>query len=473
MRVGWLVCLCLSLSPAVAQPTVHVGQNYTAVDRGDVLALFNGNFTRTPAPDVNGGVGPDHVVLFIKGVFKVYNKHTGQAVQTVDDVTFWNSSFTNNGLTYQTTQTRGPSDPRIFFHPPTNRWYAVGIDRTDTNNGVLNIGVTSGPDPSAPGAWRAFTVTPAAGAGWADFPTIGMNDNGLYVCSAIFGAGSGYRGSRISFIPTDSLTAASPNGAGELHEPITGFISNPAIATQPLGGPMPVVLPAGGGAGGSFLGGPEVISYTLRPTSVDLANPGLAPQPGATGVSVVGDRITSNLVYRNGEIWGVCQNGINIQWFRLNALTGGLIEKGSIESPDGLYLYFPSIAVNDLGDVVIGMNGSNTETFISAYAVAGKTENGVTTFGAMQLIKAGQDSYQIFDGSGRNRWGDYSTTVADPTNPFAFWTFQEFVAADRLDPQFGFIDNNRAIQITQIVVPEPAGWLLLSGLAGLTARRRR
>ena len=54
-----------------------IGQNFVAADRGDVQVLNNNNFTRSPAPDVNGGVGPDQVVLFIKGVYRVFDKQTG------------------------------------------------------------------------------------------------------------------------------------------------------------------------------------------------------------------------------------------------------------------------------------------------------------------------------------------------------------------------------------------------------------
>ena len=34
------------------------------------------------------------------------------------------------------------------------------------------------------------------------------------------------------------------------------------------------------------------------------------------------------------------------------------------------------------------------------------------------------------DGGGRNRWGDYSATVLDPTDPGTFWVFQEYTAQD-------------------------------------------
>jgi hypothetical protein len=335
----------------------------------------------------------------------------------------------------------------------------VGIDRTNSTNGLLNIAVTNGPDPTAPGAWRGFTYQPAPGIGWPDFPTVGINDDGLMISSAIFGAGSGYRGSVIAQFPRAALTAASPSAAGAQAANIAAFIANPTVSRQPAAGPMTVLAPSGTGPGGNEM----AVPYVLRQGFTGIGGSYLAAQPGAFPVNVVGDRVTSSVLLHNNEIWGAGDARGVISWFRLNAFTGATIEQGFIEHPE-LQLYFPSLAIDDNNNVVIGMNGSSSSQFISSLAVAGRVEPTGTVFGDLTMLKEGVDSYALFDGSGRNRWGDYSTTVADPTVPNTFWTFQEIVAADRIDPQFGFVDNNRAIQITQIVIPEPAGLVLIAGL---------
>ncbi|MGH7175760.1 MAG: hypothetical protein ACREJC_00140, partial [Tepidisphaeraceae bacterium] len=43
--------------------------------------------------------------------------------------------------------------------------------------------------------------------------------------------------------------------------------------------------------------------------------------------------------------------------------------------------------------------------------------------------QAGVNNYFQDFGSGRNRWGDYSATTVDPTDPQIFWTTQEWVSA--------------------------------------------
>ena len=185
------------------------------------------------------------------------------------------------------------------------------------------------------------------------------------------------------------------------------------------------------------------------------------------------------MVLQNGSIWSV-QTIVNpgdaarssVRWFQIRESDSVVLQSGTISDPT-LSLFFPSIAVNNAGDVVIGFSGSSSATFASAYAVVGKTTAGTTTFNPIALLKAGVDDYQQLDGSARNRWGDYSVTVVDPVNDNVFWTIQEYAAADRnFDGTGTLADNNWAVQITQITIPEPATMLLtVSGFAVLGCRR--
>lgn len=181
--------------------------------------------------------------------------------------------------------------------------------------------------------------------------------------------------------------------------------------------------------------------------TVDIfASKGTAEQPGPKNdIDSGDDRFSSNVVLQNGFFWGtqtVSNNGRNaIRWFRIDANTNTLEEEGIISDSE-LEFYYSSIAVNEFGHVVIGFSGSNDQQFISTYAVLGETSSGVTTFGDPLLLKAGVSDYQILDGIGRNRWGDYSATVVDPSDPLSFWTFQEFVSDEDV----------WAIQTTQLIV---------------------
>ena len=111
-----------------------------------------------------------------------------------------------------------------------------------------------------------------------------------------------------------------------------------------------------------------------------------------------------------------------------------------------LHYFFPSIAANADGTVVIGCNGCSTNSFVSSYAFVGETVNGVTTFGPPLLLEAGSASYKDTQPSyGATRWGDYSATSVDPTDPTRFWTIQMVPSA----PQVYFTQITEVRAVTQ------------------------
>jgi hypothetical protein len=254
----------------------------------------------------------------------------------------------------------------------------------------------------------------------------------------------------------------------------------PQLAVNLDGGglPMPIIATTGIAAFAQFasIDGP-VTSPSLSGIDgtgiVNLPFAATAPpaeQPGPSqnlDICCGDSRFNSNFVLQNGALWAVRAVGVNgraaLEWFQIDPDTNIILQTGRI-SDDELDLYYPSIAVNEFDQVVVGFNGSSESQFVSAYALLGETVDGVTSFGDLLLLKEGVDSYE-FAWDGRNRWGDYSTTVVDPSNPNVFWTFQEWA-------DFG--GSNWATQITQLlVIPEPSTFLLLAvGLMGLALRRR-
>jgi hypothetical protein len=117
--------------------------------------------------------------------------------------------------------------------------------------------------------------------------------------------------------------------------------------------------------------------------------------------------------------------------------------------------------VNALGEVVIGFSGSGPNDYPTAYAVAGTLEGDTLTFGDPILLKAGVAPYEIGNPA---RWGDYSATTYDPTDPSHFWTIQEWASG-----QFQWsTEISEIIFGAQVVVPEPSSFLVLGiGLLSL------
>ncbi|MFI5460269.1 MAG: hypothetical protein ACHRXM_33040, partial [Isosphaerales bacterium] len=191
---------------------------------------------------------------------------------------------------------------------------------------------------------------------------------------------------------------------------ITGSVTAPVLNTAPSEGDM----------GGGFLSVPA------------LPNPPPAPQLGDSRTIESGDtRFSAHVIEQGTNIWAVQTVDINsndaIAWYRIDAASGTVVEHGTI-ADSSLSYYYPSIAVNEFGDVVIGFSGSSTSTYIGAYAVTGTFDGTTTTLGSPQLVQAGTGPYYIDYGAGRNRWGDYSAVVIDPADHHTFWSVQEWAS---------------------------------------------
>ena len=111
-----------------------------------------------------------------------------------------------------------------------------------------------------------------------------------------------------------------------------------------------------------------------------------------------------------GDILYLVQNiSVNgrsaVRWTIANATTFNILQQGTISDPT-LSFFYPSIAANAAGDVVVGFSGSSSTTYASTYAVVGSSTGGAAggtlTFGTPVQTKAGSNYY---DG---NRWGDYT-----------------------------------------------------------------
>ena len=85
-----------------------------------------------------------------------------------------------------------------------------------------------------------------------------------------------------------------------------------------------------------------------------------------------------------GSIWATQtttgDDRLAVRWYAIDAATDILLQSGEVTDPT-LDLYFPSIAVNEFDQVVIGMNGSSETDYVGACAAVGETVGGVTSFG--------------------------------------------------------------------------------------------
>lgn len=437
----WILLLAMLLAlPAPAAVVMGLGITYEATELG------YGSFAIPP--DCDGAVGPTNYVEFINGRFEVFGKTNATQIANTTDLAFW----TQAGIVFPTNW--DVTDPRIVYDPSSQRWFAAQIDfhmgGIITGNRFL-VGVSQTSDPA--GLWKAFAiVADPTGATEADFPTLGLDAQGVFLSASMFDLNNNLVGSTLVAIPKSSLLAATPSVTNytrfsNLTISSRGAVLQPAVATDGSAGGN--VL-ATGGLGLNLSTGRPITDTTLVAFAVQNAGgPGSATLGTSTFLTVPGyttplaasqvndpnsidvdDARFSATVYRvNGVLYAVQNTEVSgraaIRWYRINAVTAAVLESGTITDP-AMDLYYPSIAANTNGLVVIACNGSGLTNFIGCFAVLGETIKGVTRFGSLQRFQLSPVYYDQSPPSGVNRWGDYSTICVDPADPNVFWTIQMY-----------------------------------------------
>jgi hypothetical protein len=453
--VGALVSAALLAGGGAASATlvVQIGQNFTG-------STYGVNTFARPA-DGDGAIGPAHFVELINGRFAIYSKTNGALVQSTSDYSFWQ----NSGITIPGGQE--VSDPRVVFDTTSQRWFASAImfDRYAFASNSFMVAVSGSVDPTGPWKGVSFVADPVNGA-FADFPTLGVDSSGVYLSANMFAPGgtSGSVGSALVSIPKADLLLAAPTATnttyfGTLKYARYGTVLQPVC--NPAGAYSARVV-AVGNVGADFAyhsnlvisaianaTGPG-IALLSQPTSIPV-NPYFVPinppQPnsaagdlddGDSRVSAVAQQVGSVIYAVHGEEANVhLENGYYagqaaVRWYKINATNYSIIQSGTLSDPS-LHYFYPSIAANADGTVVIGCNGASTNSFVSSYAFVGETSNGITTFGPPKLLRAGRASYSFTDpSSGVSRWGDYSATSVDPIDPTRFWTIQMVPSAPQI-----------------------------------------
>lgn len=175
----------------------------------------------------------------------------------------------------------------------------------------------------------------------------------------------------------------------------------------------------------------------------------------------------------------------------IDSATNTVLAEGDIG--DATHDYFQgSIAVNELGQVVIGYNrsGLGADGKISFLARTYNTNpNGTLRSTGSELLLKVSDTNDYHNGSldgqaaaGRQRWGDYSAVSVDPTIAHEFWLIGEYGREPNNDANGhpggtgGTRFGTYIASINVGSVPEPATWGMMIagfGLVGAMQRRRR
>jgi len=463
--------------------------NFTAVTLNDTLAF---------PPDSMGAVGPSQVIVAVNGRIRSFNKTTGLAdgVLNVNPDVFFNSVLTapvSDNFT---------SDPRIRYDRISGRWFLIIIDvpgRTGTLPNRILFAVSDSAVIAPLTVWTFFqfqhdlpTPTSSKDNGkFADYPTLGIDANALYIGVNIFGTrGVGSFSSTTAFVvrksslvgggpivvtPFRGLTSNNPNASGPFtpqgvdnHDPTAAEGYFIGVASRLLG---QLVLLRVNDPGGSPTLSPG-IHFSVPLTGEAITVPHLGNNNGSSGQLDGLDRRLIAAHIRNGRLWTSANIGLDntgspngtdtrvgVRWYELDGIAGsqapGVVQAGTLfeSSPSNgtsqRSYWMGSIMVSGQGHALLGFSAGGENEYINAGYAGRLAGDAPGTLRAPILYTASSTAYNPTSnpgGSSGRRWGDYTYTVVDPDDDMTMWTFQQWCQAQ----------NSYAVQVLKVLAPPPA-----------------
>ncbi|HXJ75885.1 MAG TPA: hypothetical protein VNM37_23725, partial [Candidatus Dormibacteraeota bacterium] len=374
-------------------------------------------------PDTSGAVGPNHLMVTLASQVRVQDRFGG-ALQTISLRSFWGVSGPTNVY-----------DPRVLYDRAAQRWVVTANANPGTNNSSLLIAVSQTGDPT--GNWTRRAVrTDQGSAVFPDLPNVGLSRDWITVTANmydktnyayfscdiwvfdkanLYAGGAGqftffrYLDARLAeasvLVPsvnedngTTNMLVSNYDGNLATEDGTFGYLRLFSI-TGPVGAEVFNDFSGPGGTNGNFVG--LFTPWTSFPPYFN----NFAPQQGTGARVYIGDARIQNVVYRNGFLW-LCQHVFfpttlpqhtAVQW--LSITPGGAIDQvGYLNDPSGIKSYaYPSLAVNNDGDVLIGFSSFSINQFPSAGYVFHAYADGGGALRDESILKAGEDTFFIDD----------------------------------------------------------------------------
>ena len=492
-----------SVSPQEVIPSTTAPQTISTSFTGATLA-DTGAFP----PDSMGAVGPSQFVVFVNGRLRTFNKAAGVAdgVINANPDVFFASVMTplSGGVTINFT-----SDPQVRFDRLTRRWILMIIDKPSTS--AVSIGDTPNrlliavSDAASAGTigggtvWTFYFVQqdtvggPSTGE-FLDYPSLGIDNNALYIGGNMLDAASGFATNFAGFVIRKSsilsggpiVTTVFRNLVGvdgpltprgvDNYDPAANEGYFIGASNEVLGRLVMRRISDPGGTPAISANIPITVASTSVPITVaHLGNTNLADLD-ADGfpdgnLDALDDRLFAAHI-RNGRLWtahniavaatGIASNSNSerrnaVRWYELivpptagapTVNQSGTIFDSAVTRALARQFWIPSVTVSGQGHAAIGFSTAGTP-FRADAATNGRLRTAALgTTGATAVYTSSSTAYNPPSDPGppSRRWGDYSFTSLDPKDDMTMWTIQEFCDAA----------NSYGVRIVKLLAPPPA-----------------
>jgi len=429
-------------------------------------------------PDTMGTVGPTQFIIALNGRIRSFDKTTGLADGGIDTTTdsFFSSVLTP-GANFST-------DPRIRYDRLSGRWFIIMIDvpgqQGKQRNRVM-IAMSDSGNITGGTVWTFFQFSGDA-TNFADYPTLGIDANALYIGANIFSVSSG------SFVNTSAFVvrkSALLSGGPIVVTSFTGLITTSRRSSAGPFTPQGVDNYDPAAAEGYFIGvdNSSTSKLQLRRVSNPGGTPSLSGNVSITvnsftapiNVTVQGTSGTVDALgsparllaahYRNGSLWTSHNVGVNSsggtsspdrngsRWYQIDGIPTGqtpsIAQSGTVfQSGSANQSYWMgTIMVSGQGHAAMGFTTAGPNNFLDAATTGRLAGDASGTMGTPVTYTASSSAYNPSDNSNPHRWGDYSYTSLDPSDDMTMWTVQEWCQS---------AGNGFAVQVARLLAPPPA-----------------
>jgi hypothetical protein len=448
-------------------------------------------------PDSMGAAGPAQYILAVNGRIRSFNKRTGQAdgILNADMDVFFRPVMTPPATNNFT------SDPRIRYDRLSRRWFVTIIDVPGKSGALPNrilLAVSDSPIISAVTVWTFFyfqhdLVTPAGDTGkFADYPTLGVDANALYMGVNIFGTrGTGAFSDTTAFVIRKSsvlgsgpiVVTAFRNLVRKVQGVTTGPYTPQGVDNFDPSATEGYFIGVDAGLYGRLAlrrvtnpGGTPTMSDNIMVSIPVNGNTITVPHLGNTG-GTAGyiDGLDYRLIMahvRGGHLW-TCANiavdntgspagadsRMGMRWYELAGVASGqtpsVSQSGTIYQPsaanttDQRNYWMGAINVSGQRHALMGFSVAGANEFINAGFTGRLAEDPPGTMRDPVLYTATSSAYnppRDPGGPEGRRWGDYSYTCIDPDDDMTFWTVQQFCDAP----------NSYGLRVAKVLAPPPA-----------------
>ncbi|MCW2285377.1 hypothetical protein M2323_003316 [Rhodoblastus acidophilus] len=364
-------------------------------------------------------------------------------------------------------------DARVVFDSINQRFVVMAMN---LGSGVSNINIAVSKTANPNDGWWVGSanalLTINGVATYADMPYLSVDGANIYVSEPQYG--SGLQGTQ-NWVFSHSIYdgGALTTVASEVAPPAQGIYRNIAggngltyyVAVTPQNGQSVLSFQTYNVSNTLFSA-----FTTLALGNSDQGTGGAnytIEQQGTTLLLDAYDSRLASLAYSGNFLYGLSEvklpgaNTPSIHWFKLdvtNAAAPTVAAQGDITGAaigQGVGVFNGSLAVDAAGDLLVNFTASSASMYPSDYYVY--LAAGQTVFSAPVLYQA-SSGYFDSGAAGAQRWGAYSTAVADPADPNGFWISNEYVANNWWQTSIAqislFADTSVNISISDVSIAE-------------------